>query len=1128
MMEKRVQAELHGRAKSAVSKLTLDSCKVKKIAGLDAQFVNLKTLSLINCGLISLEGLPALPSLKKLDLCDNKITEGWENLLKCPNLEELALSGNGDIKSIESLEPLPLRREHMEEADEIIPTESFSISDESSSESDADDASSTQEDFSEADGGVSELVKQAPAKYADGEIDFQTFVSLLGSNTDVDGEAGSDVDSDGTANSDVDLEEAEFLPRRKDQDEHAPQYERELDKTTKGRRKMQNSQKSKLAPALQGLVGEANLRFARGERDTVIDLCMQVIRQYPYAAEPYQTLGMVYEDLGSAEKSLQFSLIAAHLQKTDREEWARLGELASETGHTDQAITCFGKVYALDRNNIEAGVIYAELAGEKMGMKKKLSFYKALLARARDSNQPAKNLLQCCKEVSRLSHQLGDDATATTIMIDAFMTYTNELIPEDINFLLELMILQSRSHCLNCLLVHNFLPHRNVNFGVERFTWTVVIPEYTPVDIRTKLIVAFVHLEAYALADIVVQPLITGGPQDVDDLYVDIYEAYMAKKMYKNALVFLEKLAADHRYCTTKVLLSYAECLLQCGDMRGAETAYKRVLEQLPDHVDARLSLSRILNELGETGEALDFITQDQETGAVDIQLLRQKCLILLEEDRTSELIPTASLFFSRHFADLRCPEDVVCATLSKRLQRLQGLIGTSKYTFSGGGVTPDDEWHLFNAILERLYEKRRFVDLHRLSLSALGSKVFRPRTETLSQLSFFEPGRSESLLFIAVQSCFLVENYEIAFPLIRSMVIYNWENPRVLQLLNLVLNRIPPSVRHCRFILRLLCKLQEKNLSCTSIKVLNANVCLVSGTYRVALGDYLSVLRENPQQPFFAFMIGICYCHLVCQKFTGFKHGFASQSVAFLSLYVKLRGECQETLYNLGRAYHQLGLVSLALQYYKRALELPPAVDMGNILTPTQVKDEPSKLTWPTTEGKLYTVCMTDPDAPSRASPGFREWHHWLVVNVPENRIADGKTLSAYVGSGPPQGTGLHRYVYLVFEQPGELTPDETVLPNTSGNGRGKFRIAAFAEKYGLGDPVAGNFYQAEWDEYVPTLYKQRVLIDVREPEKPSYLANVKQVLKEESVTISDIVVTHWHPDHLGGVKQSSLYSHV
>ncbi|CAG0912787.1 unnamed protein product [Notodromas monacha] len=48
-----------------------------------------------------------------------------------------------------------------------------------------------------------------------------------------------------------------------------------------------------------------------------------------------------------------------------------------------------------------------------------------------------------------------------------------------------------------------------------------------------------------------------------------------------------------------------------------------------------------------------------------------------------------------------------------------------------------------------------------------------------------------------------------------------------------------------------------------------------------------------------------------------------------------------------------------------------------------------------------------------------------------------------------------------------------------------------------------------------------KRVLIDASEPEKPSYMANVKQVLKEESVTISDIVVTHWHPDHLGGVQQ-------
>ena len=63
---------------------------------------------------------------------------------------------------------------------------------------------------------------------------------------------------------------------------------------------------------------------------------------------------------------------------------------------------------------------------------------------------------------------------------------------------------------------------------------------------------------------------------------------------------------------------------------------------------------------------------------------------------------------------------------------------------------------------------------------------------------------------------------------------------------------------------------------------------------------------------------------------------------------------------------------------------------------------------------------------------------------------------------------------MFLVYEQPKKLTFDEKRLTNRSGDGRGKFSIRDFAKKYGLGDPVAGNFYQAEWDDYVPKLYLQ------------------------------------------------------
>jgi phosphatidylethanolamine-binding protein (PEBP) family uncharacterized protein len=149
--------------------------------------------------------------------------------------------------------------------------------------------------------------------------------------------------------------------------------------------------------------------------------------------------------------------------------------------------------------------------------------------------------------------------------------------------------------------------------------------------------------------------------------------------------------------------------------------------------------------------------------------------------------------------------------------------------------------------------------------------------------------------------------------------------------------------------------------------------------------------------------------------------------------------------------------------------LEVKPGV----VLTPTQVKDPPS-VTWQADANKFYLLCMTDPDAPSRKDPKFREWHHWLVGNIPGDRIADGEVLSAYVGSGPPQGTGLHRYVFLVYEQPGKLKFPEPRLTNRSGDHRGGFSIRKFAAKHKLGEPMAGNFYEAEWDSYVPKLYEQ------------------------------------------------------
>lgn len=140
---------------------------------------------------------------------------------------------------------------------------------------------------------------------------------------------------------------------------------------------------------------------------------------------------------------------------------------------------------------------------------------------------------------------------------------------------------------------------------------------------------------------------------------------------------------------------------------------------------------------------------------------------------------------------------------------------------------------------------------------------------------------------------------------------------------------------------------------------------------------------------------------------------------------------------------------------------------------TPTQVKEKPH-VEWPAEPNDYYSLILTDPDAPSRTDPKFREFKHWVVVNIPGNDVASGDALAEYVGSGPPKDTGLHRYVFLLYKQPGKLQFDGPRISNKSRNTRPKFHVARFAEHHQLGNPVAGTFYQAQYDDYVPILHKQ------------------------------------------------------
>lgn len=114
------------------------------------------------------------------------------------------------------------------------------------------------------------------------------------------------------------------------------------------------------------------------------------------------------------------------------------------------------------------------------------------------------------------------------------------------------------------------------------------------------------------------------------------------------------------------------------------------------------------------------------------------------------------------------------------------------------------------------------------------------------------------------------------------------------------------------------------------------------------------------------------------------------------------------------------------------------------------------------------------DPDAPSRNNSFLREIRHWMVVNIEGSDLSTGEIAAEYIGSGPPQGTGLHRYVFLLFKQTtGRISYTDGRISKRSLNGRLFTSTRTLITKFSL-ELVAGNFYQAQYDDYVPILGAQ------------------------------------------------------
>lgn len=110
--------------------------------------------------------------------------------------------------------------------------------------------------------------------------------------------------------------------------------------------------------------------------------------------------------------------------------------------------------------------------------------------------------------------------------------------------------------------------------------------------------------------------------------------------------------------------------------------------------------------------------------------------------------------------------------------------------------------------------------------------------------------------------------------------------------------------------------------------------------------------------------------------------------------------------------------------------------IDYGDKVTKEETKEAPT-IKYKKQPDKLYTLIMTDPDAPSAKNPEYRHFLHWLVVN--QSETSSGDIINEYIGPSPPEGSGVHRYYICTMEQNHKIKINKSPFP------RKKFDIGNF-----------------------------------------------------------------------------------
>ncbi|XP_025783323.1 39S ribosomal protein L38, mitochondrial [Puma concolor] len=138
-------------------------------------------------------------------------------------------------------------------------------------------------------------------------------------------------------------------------------------------------------------------------------------------------------------------------------------------------------------------------------------------------------------------------------------------------------------------------------------------------------------------------------------------------------------------------------------------------------------------------------------------------------------------------------------------------------------------------------------------------------------------------------------------------------------------------------------------------------------------------------------------------------------------------------------------------------------------------------EVTYEADKGSIWTLLLTNLDG--HLLEPDAEYIHWLVTNIPGNRVAEGQETCPYLPPFPARGSGFHRFAFLLFKQDKLIDFSGDTRPSPCYQlAQRTFHTFDFYKKHQEAMTPAGlAFFQCRWDDSVTHIFHR--LLDMREP---------------------------------------------